>query len=122
MSRLLLLRSPVLQCFPSPSHNSVQFRSKHSTRQVKRLFKNNPATARVNARNGVRRHQMYELDPPTYQPVQTPKVLTNGWSEPVPPGSLPEYPFAVRRTQNKPNDAIGFLPVYAKFRYVSPRD
>jgi len=29
---------------------------------------------------------------------------------------MPEYPFKVERTRNKPNDAIGFLPVYSKVR------
>jgi hypothetical protein len=42
------------------------------------------------------------------------KILQNGWS--APEASKPEYPFDVRRTRNKPNDAVGFLPVYSKFR------
>jgi hypothetical protein len=57
------------------------------------------------------------LDPPKYEAILEPKFLTNGWSAP-PAGDVqvPEYPFKVARTKNKPNEAVGFLPVYSEFR------
>jgi hypothetical protein len=60
----------------------------------------------------------------TFAPIWTPTFLPNGWSAPPPPDSevaalvAATYPFAVRRTKNKPKDAVGFLPVYTKHRYV----
>lgn len=91
-------------------------RSKHSSTQVKRLFKRNPARRRVEARLG--KHVETEA-PPTlqFQPIFEPKILPNGWC--APPGAdvvIPEYPFQVSRTKNKPNDAVGFLPVYSEYR------
>jgi hypothetical protein len=56
-----------------------------------------------------------------YAPTfHTPHFLPNGWSAPPPPAAetIPTYPFRVARTRNKPNDAVGFLPVYTKHRYV----
>eukprot|EP00429_Kryptoperidinium_foliaceum_P004934 CAMPEP_0176018834 /NCGR_PEP_ID=MMETSP0120_2-20121206/9080_1 /TAXON_ID=160619 /ORGANISM="Kryptoperidinium foliaceum, Strain CCMP 1326" /LENGTH=112 /DNA_ID=CAMNT_0017351893 /DNA_START=331 /DNA_END=669 /DNA_ORIENTATION=+ len=44
-------------------------------------------------------------------------MLSNGWSAPPGPDvTIPSYPFRVSRTKNKPNDAVGFLPVYSEFR------
>ena len=89
-----------------------QCRTKHSERQVRRLFKDNPARLRVEARRGVDRTPP-PLDPPTFPPVvDNVKILESGWS--APPSEdveIPEYPFRIRRTQNKPNEAVGFLPV-----------
>jgi hypothetical protein len=95
---------------------SCQQRWKHSATQVKRLFKRNPARIRVEARMGVNREPA-PLDPPKYEAILEPKFLTNGWS--APPAAdvqVPEYPFKVARTKNKPNEAVGFLPVYSEFR------
>jgi len=117
MSRLLLSSSAItaprcLTCTFSVS----QYRAKHSSTQVKRLFKNNPARARVESRKGIDRTPA-PLDPPRFPPIaQDIKILYNGWSVPVEGVDIPEYPFQVRRTRNKPNDAVGFLPVYSKFR------
>jgi hypothetical protein len=94
-------------------------RYKHSSRQIKRLFKNNPARVRVEARMGIVR-EPEPLEPAKYEAIMEAKMLPNGWS--ALPGSdieVPEYPFRVTRTKNKPNDAVGFLPVYSEYRYVS---
>jgi hypothetical protein len=62
-----------------------------------------------------------------FAPIWTPVFLPNGWSAPPPPESdiaalvATSYPFQVRRTKNKPKDAVGFLPVYTKHRYVCTR-
>jgi hypothetical protein len=116
MSRLLLSTSSFPSRCLSCTFSASQHRAKHSSTQVKRLFKNNPARARVEARKGIDRTPA-PLDPPTFPPiVDDVKILYNGWSVPVEGVEIPEYPFNVRRTRNKPNDAIGFLPVYSKFR------
>ena len=60
---------------------------------------------------------------PKFSPVYNPPVgiLPNGWSEP--PSSedfvMPSYPFHIQRTKNKPNGAVGFLPIYSDIRYDS---
>jgi len=51
---------------------------------------------------------------PQYPAVHDADLLSNGWS--MPASTRPDYPFQVERTQNKPRDAIGFLPVYSKIR------
>mgnify|MGYP005839522261 CR=1 FL=1 len=99
-----------------PPPQQLQTRSKHSERQIKRLFRQHPAKIRVEASIGLDRTPE-PLDPPQFKPVFEPTFLPNGWS--APPGtdvSIPEYPFQVKRTKNKPSDAIGFLPVYSNFR------
>lgn len=56
---------------------------------------------------------------PTYPPVyENFTMLPNGWSAPPPTDTfeLPDYPFGVQRTGNKPNGAVGFLPVYSDSR------
>lgn len=95
-----------------------QQRWKHSKRQVKRLFNKNPARLRAEERMGIDRSPQ-PIDPPTYSPIFEPQLLSNGWSAPPRDGvTIPDYPFQVKRTKNKPNDAVGFLPVYSKMRYA----
>lgn len=55
---------------------------------------------------------------PSFAPVvEEVEILPNGWIPPPPEDlTLPDYPFAVTRTKNKPKDAVGFLPVYSKMR------
>jgi len=49
--------------------------------------------------------------------IKDPKFLSNGWNVPVSTdGETREYPFRVARTKNKPNNAVGFLPVYTEYR------
>jgi hypothetical protein len=96
-------------------------RYKHSERQINRLFRKHPARARVDARLGIERQKpppdSSEETKPMYEAVHEAKVLPNGWSKPPPDGfQRPQFPFEINRTKNKPNDAIGFLPIYAKFR------
>jgi len=56
------------------------------------------------------------------QPViSKPRILSNGWNPPLVNVygnnlKIPDYPFKVTRTKNKPNDSVGFLPVYSEFR------
>jgi hypothetical protein len=99
-----------------PPRQQAQQRFKHSSTQIKRLFKRNPARLRVQARlGGIREPE--PLPEPKYQAILEPKALPNGWSAPPGPDVMvPVYPFQVTRTRNKPNDAVGFLPVYSEFR------
>jgi hypothetical protein len=97
-------------------------RYKHSERQINRLFRKHPARARVDARLGIERQkatpESIEKAKPTYEAVyHEAKILPNGWSKPPPDDfQRPQYPFSLARTKNKPNNAVGYLPVYAKFR------
>ncbi|KAL7442157.1 hypothetical protein ACHAXM_011174 [Skeletonema potamos] len=110
----------------SSSSNSMvtSIRSKHSATQVKRLFKNNPARLRL------LKKQEGGL-PPTandtssssstpdrvYPQIFQPTFLSNGWSAPPPSEvQVPNYPFRIIRTGGKPNNAVGFLPVYRDVR------
>jgi hypothetical protein len=99
-------------------------RYKHSERQINRLFRKHPARARVDARLGIERQKesVEEISSkkPNYEAVfHEAKILPNGWSKPPPDDfQRPQYPFSLSRTKNKPNNAVGYLPVYAKFRYV----
>jgi hypothetical protein len=93
-----------------------QIRHVHSNRQIKRIFLDHPARQRI-----LKRESPEPPPPltPTYPPLFTPELLPNGWSAPPGPEiSIPEYPFRVTRTKSKPNGAVGFLPVYTKYRYV----
>lgn len=92
-------------------------RLKHSSTQVNRLFKKNPARSRVESRMGIVR-SMKPLEPRQFPSIFDAKFLPNGWSAPPPVEHVPDYPFRVARTKNKPNDSVGYLPVYAKRRYV----
>lgn len=93
-----------------------QQRCKHSERQVKRFFRKHPAKIRVEKREGIDRTPE-PMGPPQFEPLFQPEFLPNGWSaRPGAEVAIPEYPFQVNRTKNKPNDAVGFLPVYSEFR------
>jgi hypothetical protein len=104
------------------NYNSIAKRSKHSSTQIKRLFKNNPARRRIakkqDGSEGQRdreREMMLTIPESTIQPVHSdPKILANGWNAPV--GDSSDHPFQVGRTKNKPNNAVGFLPVYSEYR------
>lgn len=83
---------------------------------MKRLFRNHPAQIRVERRQGIDRTPE-PMTPPQFEAVFEPQFLPNGWSAPPGPEvDIPEYPFQVKRTKNKPQDAAGFLPVYSEFR------
>lgn len=101
-----------------PQHQQLQYREKHSSTQIKRLFKQNPARLRVHGRLGVLPTDVKPPPEPTFTPVvEKVEIFPNGWTPPPPANlTLPNYPFAVQRTKNKPYDAVGFLPVYSKMR------
>ena len=122
---------PSYSLSPSSSPNNTQqqqqqqqqIRWKHSERQIKRLFRKHPAIVRVEKREGIDRTPE-PMPPPQFKAVFDPQFLSNGWSSPPGPDDdvttkiIPNYPFSISRTKNKPNDAAGFLPVYTKYRYV----
>ena len=98
-------------------------RWKHSSTQIKRLFKKNPARARVEARLGNGGGESVKRLPgePRYPPVaglEQARILPNGWSAPPPEGiDIPSYPFQITRTRkDQTPHAVGFLPVYSEFR------
>jgi hypothetical protein len=102
------------------SSNS-NIRSKHSATQVKRLFKNNPARLRILKKQDGDFPAITESSSPipdrVYPQIFQPTFLSNGWSAPPPPEvQVPNYPFQISRTAGKPNNAIGFLPVYRDVR------
>ena len=110
------LLSASAETSPLQRTHQHQLRWKHSQTQIKRIFLQHPARQRVEERLGVDRTPA-PLDPPKFGAVFHPVMLPNGWSAPPGPDvQLPEYPFKIIRTKNKPNDAAGFLPVYTKFR------
>ncbi|KAL7571847.1 hypothetical protein ACA910_002924 [Epithemia clementina (nom. ined.)] len=88
----------------------------HSKRQIYKRFKGFRRKV-LDARLGIDRSPR---PPPAveFPPVYTPdKVLSHGWSLPPPPEfERPAYPFQILRTRNKPHGAVGFLPVYTKYR------
>lgn len=111
------------------NYNNIVKRSKHSSTQIKRLFKQNPARRRIakkqqqqndadgngNGEEQRERDIFLTIPESTIQPVHSdPKILTNGWNAPV--GGSGDHPFQVVRTKNKPNNAVGFLPVYSEYR------
>ena len=102
------------------SKNTVAIvRSKHSATQVKRLFKNNPARLRLAKKQGLSPNAPQNIpEKITYDPIFQPTFLGNGWSAPPNPSEvqIPDYPFRVIRTGNKPFGAVGFLPVYRDVR------
>lgn len=98
-----------------------QIRGKHSARQVNRLFNKNPARRRIMKRlNKDTIENELPIPEPKFLPVYSPPggILSNGWSEPPTSDEfiMPSYPFHIERTKNKPNGAIGFLPVYTDIR------
>ena len=113
------------------SLNNVTIRSKHSSTQIKRLFKKNPARRRIlqkelllnnnnNSSEGEEAttsvHNQNIIPQSQIQPViLEPNILSNGWNAQT-NVEISHYPFQVARTKNKPNDAVGFLPVYSEFR------
>ncbi|KAL7433188.1 hypothetical protein ACHAXH_004456 [Discostella pseudostelligera] len=101
----------------------THYRSKHSATQVNRLFKKNPARLRLLKKEGgitpseQKQLAMQQIPDPAYPTIHKPTFLANGWSAPPPPEvQIPEYPFKVVRTGNKPFGAVGFLPVYRDVR------
>ena len=103
----------------SNNNNLQQCRLKHSNRQLKRLFKHHPGRLRNS-----RKSPPSPPPEPKFEPVMTDvKMLPNGWIPP-PPAEFAEdieklrevLPFSISRTRNKPNNAIGFLPVYSDIR------
>jgi hypothetical protein len=100
----------------SVGFNQQLVRHKHSSRQVKRIFKRNPALRRIEIRDGFSREGEIPAGP-SFPAVLEPRFLPNGWC-PLPEEDVevPSYPFKVARTKNKPNEAVGFLPVYSEFR------
>jgi len=123
---LLLTNKTSYCCSKISSTNSLltTIRSKHSNRQIKRLFKQNPAFQRVSARNDTQPKKLITPPPPvTIDAIYQPNVvLSNGWSNPPLDEEIirkrNEIPFAIKRTGGKPNGSVGFLPVYSNFRYV----
>ena len=102
---------------------TVAIRGKHSKTQIKRIFKNNPAFLRVASRNNALPKKLVSQPPPvTYEAFFNPTILPNGWSA-TPSADdeevlkkRSELPFGIKRTGNKPNNAVGFLPVYSSVR------
>jgi len=97
------------------------------------LFKRNPARRRINQKKNCLLEEqggngdynrLGTIPETNFQPLvlePIPKILSNGWNPPSTSTStssphIPDYPFKVSRTKNKPNGAIGFLPVYSEFR------
>jgi len=121
-----------IQDLSVPSHlssfnNNITTRSKHSSTQIKRLFKNNPARRRIALKNINNNPEISndddgiipEANIPTV--ISDPKIFPNGWNPPLGGGGgdnvqIPNYPFEIARTKNKPNNSVGFLPVYSEFR------
>lgn len=104
-------------------NNNTTTRSKHSSTQIKRLFKQNPAKRRIALKekkeNGVDGDGDEGIIPEsTISPIiSEPIIFKNGWNPPLGGAlELPDYPFRVARTRNKPNNAVGFLPVYSEHR------
>lgn len=108
----------------TPLYRSLTLRSKHSSTQIKRLFKQNPAKRRIAQKkaleNSDENYTGGVIPESTVEPlIKDTKILSNGWNVPVNTGDgekAKEYPFRVARTNNKPNNAVGFLPVYSEFR------
>mmetsp|Transcript_23975 Transcript_23975/g.40860 ORF Transcript_23975/g.40860 Transcript_23975/m.40860 type:complete len:232 (-) Transcript_23975:45-740(-) len=104
----------------TPQTTSIRY--KHSATQVKRLFKNNPARLRILKKQEggaptADKSSSSSTPERVYPEIFQPTFLSNGWSAPPPPEvEIPEYPFRITRTAGKPNNAVGFLPVYRDVR------
>jgi hypothetical protein len=96
----------------------MQTRWVHSARQVKRIFYKNPTLDRMHERMGIEPAPPFPLPQRQFPSLFEVNLLPNGWSAPPIGKEIPEYPFRIARTNDKPNNGIGFLPVYSKFRYV----
>jgi len=105
----------ILKSLTTGYHQQIIVRLKHSNRQIKRLFKRNPAKLRIEARLGIEKPKPKPLPIRQFPAIFNARFLPNGWSAP-PKENLAEYPFDVTRTRNKPGSTAGFLPVYSKFR------
>lgn len=123
LPRIGILRCAAPLAMHPSSHQSKNtvaiVRSKHSATQVKRLFKNNPARLRLAKKQGLSPNVPQNIpENTTYAPIFQPTFLGNGWSAPPNPSEvqIPDYPFRVIRTGNKPFGAVGFLPVYRDVR------
>ena len=119
------------QTHKSNTVQPIQIRHKHSNRQVNRLFRKNPARKRIMSQINGKESPMESKREPIYPPIYEPPggILANGWSEPPQLSAkdqgdesasevfvMPDYPFSITRTKNKPNGAIGFLPIYSDYR------
>lgn len=98
-------------------------RWKHSKRQVKKMqFKQSAVhRSKLLYKNTGILDELLNQSLPTrrFEAVyEAPNgFLPNGWSAPPPDDFvIPDYPFAVERTKNKPHGAAGFLPVYSDIR------
>eukprot|EP00574_Skeletonema_japonicum_P004613 CAMPEP_0201722528 /NCGR_PEP_ID=MMETSP0593-20130828/6887_1 /ASSEMBLY_ACC=CAM_ASM_000672 /TAXON_ID=267983 /ORGANISM="Skeletonema japonicum, Strain CCMP2506" /LENGTH=228 /DNA_ID=CAMNT_0048213505 /DNA_START=63 /DNA_END=749 /DNA_ORIENTATION=- len=116
----------------SPSSTTITplattIRSKHSATQVKRLFKNNPARLRILKKQqegggAPTANTSSSIPERVYPQIFQPTFLSNGWSAPPPPEvQIPNYPFLITRTAGKPNNAVGFLPVYRDVRVAGTK-
>mmetsp|Transcript_20283 Transcript_20283/g.29003 ORF Transcript_20283/g.29003 Transcript_20283/m.29003 type:complete len:221 (-) Transcript_20283:2-664(-) len=109
--------------------STTTIRSKHSATQVKRLFKNNPARLRIlkkqegdAASTPAGASSTTTIPERVYPQIFQPTFLSNGWSAPPPPEvQIPKYPFSITRTAGKPNNAVGFLPVYRDVRVAGTK-
>jgi len=80
-------------------------------------MKNHPARLRVMERTGQTPRVMPLPERKFPAVFKTQTVLSNGWCAPPSEADgfvMPDYPFMVARTANKPNGAAGFLPVYSR--------
>jgi hypothetical protein len=91
-------------------------RSKHSSTQLKRLFLQNPAKRRIARKNDDEKDPGVIPESTLPPVVSDPTILSNGWNVPQSGDNAVEYPFRIARTGNKPNNAVGFLPVYSEYR------
>lgn len=90
-------------------------RSKHSSTQIKRLFKQNPAKRRIALKQNTVKDEGVIPESTIQAQISDPKFLSNGWNPPAETDGQ-DFPFQVARTKNKPNGAVGFLPVYSEYR------
>jgi len=106
------------------NQTAQQERWKHSNRQIKKMrfkqsvmFRNKMLYKNTGVLDDILNKDVPERRfDAVYQPPNG--FLPNGWSEPPPEDFVrPEYPFDIERTKNKPNGAVGFLPVYSDIRH-----
>eukprot|EP00979_Chaetoceros_neogracilis_P000530 scaffold120_cov279-Chaetoceros_neogracile.AAC.2 len=117
----LVAQSQTPRCVNMGLSNLTSIRSKHSKTQIKRIFRQNPAFLRIASRkNTLPKALTSQPEALTLKTFFTPTILPNGWSAPPTEEDFlkqrDELPFAIKRTGNKPHNAIGFLPVYSSVR------